>query len=140
EAALEERYRDLVENANDFIYTHGLDGRYLSFNQAGLKLTGYSQEEILTMKTEQLVAPEFRDLARRMLGQKIERGGVTTYEVEYLAKDGQSIPLEISSRLIHQDGKPAGVQGIARDIAERKRTEVELRTAKEAAEQASRTK
>jgi PAS domain S-box-containing protein len=140
EAALEERYRDLVENANDFIYTHDLDGRYLSFNQAGLKLTGYSRDEILTMKVDQLVAPEFRNLSWGMLERKIERGGVTTYEVEYLAKDGRGIQLEISSRLIYQDGKPVGVQGIARDITERKRAEVELRKAKEAAEQASRTK
>ena len=49
EAALEQRYRDLVENANDFIYTHDLSGHYTSFNQAGLRLTGYTRDEIMKL-------------------------------------------------------------------------------------------
>ena len=63
---MEERYRDLVENANDFIYTHDLEGNYTSINQAGLRLTGYTREEILTMKAAELVAPDYRALARQM--------------------------------------------------------------------------
>src|SRR5437867_12918520 len=74
EAALEERYRDLVENANDFIYTHDLEGNYTSFNQAGLRLTGYTREEILKMKSDQLLAPESRQLAWQMFRQKMAQG------------------------------------------------------------------
>ena len=140
EAAMEERHRDLIENANDFIYTHDLDGNYTSFNQAGLKLTGYTREEVLRMKSDQLVAPEHRELAWRMFRQKMDHGGVTTYELDYLARDGGRVPLEVSSRLICENGKPVGIQGIARDVTERRRVEVELRRAKEAAEQASRAK
>ena len=140
EAALEERYRDLVENANDFIYTHDLEGNYTSINQAGLRLTGYTREEILTMKAAELVAPDYRALARQMFEQKLAHGGVTTYEVEYVVRDGHRIALEINSRLVYEGSKPVGIQGIARDITGRKRAEDELRKAKAAAEQASRTK
>jgi signal transduction histidine kinase len=47
----------------------------------------------------------------------------TQYELEMLTKDGRRIPLEVNTRLIYQDGKPVGVQGIARDITERKQAE-----------------
>ena len=43
----EERYRDLVENAHDIIYSHDLDGKYISINKAGELITGYTREEAL---------------------------------------------------------------------------------------------
>ncbi len=140
EVALEERYRDLFENATDIVYTHDLEGNITSFNRAAERSTDYSRDEALKMNMDQLVAPEYHDLAHRMTEQKLSTGGTTTYELEVIAKDGRRVQLEVSTRLIHQDGKPFEVQGNARDIAERKRVEAELMKAKEEAEAASRTK
>jgi PAS domain S-box-containing protein len=50
----------------------------------------------------------------------------TTYPMEIVARNGRRIPLEISSRLIYENGKPVGVQGIARDITERKAMQKKL--------------
>jgi PAS domain-containing protein len=44
----EERYRDIVENAHDIIYSHDLNGNYTSINNAGEQITGYTREEALT--------------------------------------------------------------------------------------------
>ena len=54
----EERYRDLVENADDIIYSHDLKGNHISINKAGEQITGYSREEALTLNLAQTIAPE----------------------------------------------------------------------------------
>ncbi len=61
----EERYRDLIENANDIIYTHDLSGRLTSWNQAGERITGYRVDEIEGMNIANLVAPDCIERALR---------------------------------------------------------------------------
>lgn len=125
--ASKERYRELFENANDIVFTVDLEGNVTSVNRAGERITGYRREETPPMNFAQIVAPEYLQLARQMLERKVSGGGPTTYEVEIVASAGRRVLLEVSTRLIYQDGKPVGVQGIARDITERKRTEERFR-------------
>lgn len=122
----EERYRDLFENANDLIYTHDLAGNFTSLNRAGEKITGYSRSEAIGMNIAKVVAPEFLEAARTMTARKMEDDVPTTYELEIIAKDGHRVTLELSTRLIVSDGLPVGVQGIGRDITERRQTEISL--------------
>jgi PAS domain S-box-containing protein len=121
----EERYRELFENANDIVYTHDLAGHFTSLNRAGERITGYTRDEILTMGVAQIVAPEYRERARQMIVHKVDERDVTVYELEIVAKDGHRVTLEVSTRLIYQSDRPVGVQGIARDITERKQAEKE---------------
>ncbi|HBB86528.1 MAG TPA: hypothetical protein DC047_02805 [Blastocatellia bacterium] len=127
----EERYRDLVENAHDIIYSQDLKGNYTSMNEAGQLITGYTREEALKLNVTQTVAPEDLEQAREMLAKKLAGEHVTAYETEIIAKDGRRIAIEANTKLVMHDGVPVGIQGIARDITERKRMEKALRESEE---------
>jgi diguanylate cyclase (GGDEF)-like protein/PAS domain S-box-containing protein len=123
----EQQYRDLFENANDLIYTHDLKGFFTSLNRAGERITGYSREEALSMNIGDVVAPDFLAAAQEMTKRKLNNEASTTYEIDILAKGGRRVSLELSTRLIYRHGAPVGVQGIGRDITERKRSEKALK-------------
>jgi len=124
----EERYRQLVDNANDIVYTTDMEGRYTTLNRAGERISGYTREEVLGRSWKEIVAPEYVPLVSEMLLRKLAgQRSVTFYEVEMIAKNGRRIPLEVNSQIIYEEGQPVGVQGIARDITERRRAESLLR-------------
>jgi len=122
----EQRYRELFENANDIIYTHTLTGNFTSLNRSGERVTGFSREEALRMNIVDVLAPEYVDIARQMIAQKTDDKTPTVYQLEIVAKDQRRVRLEVSTRLIFHEGKPVGVQGIGRDLTERKRSEEAL--------------
>ena len=130
--ASEERYRDLFENANDIIYTHDLHGSFTSLNRAGERITGYTREEAMQMNIAQVVVPEQLETARNMISRKENEGVSTVYELDIYAKDGRRVTLELSSRMIYKDGRPVAVQGIGRDVTERKRSEEALKESQRA--------
>lgn len=127
----EERYRELIENANDIIYTHDLKGNFTSLNKAGELVTGYTCAEALTMNISDVLAPNSVDVARQMLVRKAEEKIATVYELEIIAKNGSRVDLEVSTRLIYLSSKPFGVQGVARDITARKAAEEAVRDSEE---------
>jgi two-component system cell cycle sensor histidine kinase/response regulator CckA len=119
----EERYRELFDNANDIMYTHGLEGNLTSLNKAGLRIGGYTIEEALKQKAANLVAPRYRALIQETTSCSISRDESAPYEAALIDKDGREVPVEISTRVMRRDGIPVGIQGTARDITERKRAE-----------------
>lgn len=127
----EESYRELFENANDLIYTHDLQGNFTSLNGAGERITGYSREEAMKMNISHVVLPEHLEYAREMIKRKTSQHDTTTYELSIVTKEGEIAELEVSTRLIYQNGVPVAVQGIGRDITERKRAEEALHKERE---------
>ncbi|MEO8217286.1 MAG: PAS domain S-box protein [Acidobacteriota bacterium] len=124
----EQRYRELVENANDIVYTYDLTGKITSINKAAERALGFTTDEFLRMTVTELVADTSVELATEMLRRKLSGEAERTfYEVELVARDGHRVPVEVSTRLIGDVAKPAGVQGIARDITDRRRSEEELK-------------
>ncbi len=125
----EARYRQLVENANDIVFTLDLQGNVTSMNKAAESITGYSQEELMKMNMSEFLTPPSTEAARLMTQRKLAGEESTNYEVEVIKKSGDLITLEISSRLARSEGKPAGIQGVARDITTRRHAEEALRQA-----------
>ena len=116
----EERYRELFENARDAIYVHDLEGNYIRINHAAERLSGFTREEIIGHNFTEFIAPDHVRWVRDTFCTKLAKKGETTYEVDVIAKDGRHVPVEVSSRAIYENGVLVGVQGMARDITERK--------------------
>jgi PAS domain S-box-containing protein len=127
EAALKNRYRDLLEDAIDMVYTRDLQGKFTSVNNTVLKILGYTRQELLRMNIADVVAPEYRESVRQAVDQGKEGEAVREAELEIITKYGARVAVEIRSRLLYEDGKAVGVQGIARNVAERQRVEQQVR-------------
>src|ERR1043165_1120371 len=116
----EERYRELFENARDAIYVHDLEGNYIRVNHAAETLSGYKRDEIVGHNFIEFVAAGDLSFGRKTFYAKLAEQGETSFEVDVIAKDGRRVPVDVRTRAIYENGVMIGVQGIARDITERK--------------------
>jgi len=126
EATLKERYEDLFENANDMVFTHDLTGTITSINKTGERVLQRSRESLLSRNLIELMAEDQRAPARHWLEQVVQGADVPTAEWDFVNAADHRVRLEISSRLIEQGGRLVEVEGIARDITERRRLEREI--------------
>lgn len=125
----ERLYRTLFDCAADSIFVHDLPGRFLDVNQAACNKLGYSKEEFLTMSPADIDSGEFKHLVPART-EELMRKGQAVFETAHVAKDGRTIPIEISSTIVDYDGKDA-VLSFARDVTERKTAEEALRDSEE---------
>ncbi|HEX5705840.1 MAG TPA: ATP-binding protein, partial [Pyrinomonadaceae bacterium] len=90
------------------------------------EITGYTREEILGgLNVSQVVVPEHLELAKRMTEQKLNDPSPTVYELDIRTRDGRRLTLEVSTRVARHAGHPVAIEGVARDVTERKRAEAE---------------
>lgn len=124
----EARYRALFDRTLYCVYIHDFDGRFLDFNDAALKLLGYAREEIPFLNLSSILDKEQLLKALKII-ETIKRTGSQKGATEYRfrRKDGNYVWVETEASIIYRDGKPYAIQGIARDITERKGMEEELR-------------
>ena len=113
--------------------------RHLDVNEAAVRHSGYTREEMLGRTKPELgfwVAPDQRD---GMLHQLIARGQVRDFEVTFRTKAGETRQLLTNSEVITYEGEPA-VLSVSVDITERKQLEAEREARREEAESLTRTK
>jgi PAS domain S-box-containing protein len=126
----EERYRSLFETATDGIFTMDLHTRFTSGNRKAEEMCGYSRDEIIgkyaTVILPEEEIPRMADAMKKVLGGKTD-----TYETRIITKNGELLPVEVTSSPIEIDGKIIGTMGMARDITERKKAEQTLRESEE---------
>ena len=128
----EERYKALFDRSLSYIYVHDFNGRFLDANKAALKALGYKREDIPSLNFASLLSEDQFPLALKSLEEIIHTGRQKKpAEYRLIRKDGRYIWVETEGSVIYKEGKPSAIQGIARDITERKRAEEALRESKE---------
>lgn len=141
----EETYRRLVESAGDVLWVFDLDLGYTYISPSVKRLRGYTVEEAMGLRLEEVLTPESMNKARSLFererrlalsGHRYGPDWSLTDEFEMVRKDGSTFPAEVTISLIYDDsGRIRGITGITRDISERKRHEEELRRQKELLEE-----
>ncbi|HBG07583.1 MAG TPA: histidine kinase [Geobacter sp.] len=129
EAALkqsEERYYDLLENANDLIQSVDQYGSFLYVNRAWKETMGYSDQEIARLKVFDVISPACRNHCSLLFQEIMSGRTVPRVDVQFTAKSGKIVELEGSINCSSVDGRPLVTRGIFRDITERKEIEREL--------------
>ena len=121
--ASEKRYALLFNNSNDTIVLHDLDGDVLDVNEPALEWLGYTRDEFLALNLGDLFAPESTAETDAAF-ERLQRDGSVHAELRFKRKNGSVVTAEVSSSLFEMEGKTV-VQGMARDISERKRAERE---------------
>ena len=127
ERQLQERFLELYDNSSDIVYRHDLDGRITEINRAAEQMFRCSREQAIGRNIFDLLSSDDREMALARMREKQGGRQRTFYEVTVRTADGRDLSFEVNSRVYLMDGKPAGVEGIARDITARKHDERALR-------------
>src|SRR5947199_231126 len=117
----EEKYRDLIEISPDAIYVVDADGVCVLGNRAGAELAGIPENELVGTPVTDTYLPEERNVFRERLEQ-LKTGGTLRFERNFVRKNGDIVPVEVSVTAI----RGGYFQAILRDISERKRSEALL--------------
>jgi two-component system cell cycle sensor histidine kinase/response regulator CckA len=126
-ARSEERYRRMVEIANEGIWTLDADLRATFVNAKLAERLGYAPEEMARLPVTAFMFPD--DYADHALQIRARRDGLRgTYERRLLCRDGSTRWMVVAETPIFEaDGRFAGLLAMLTDITERKRAEVDLR-------------
>ncbi|HFQ92454.1 MAG TPA: PAS domain-containing sensor histidine kinase, partial [Anaerolineae bacterium] len=121
-------YQQLVETANDIIFTTDINGRLTYVNPAAVHITGFSESDLIGKRFLELISPDYRDEALAFFTRQAEEKIQATYfEYPIILKNEESIWLAQNTQLVFAgDGAPIAFQAVARDITSRKQVEQQL--------------
>jgi PAS domain S-box-containing protein len=123
----EKRYRDLVDNMRDLVYIIDEKRNIQFVNQAVADRSGFAVDELQGKSIVNFFTKESLHYLEELYKQRTTGEEVGVYELDYYDHDGNVRTIEAKERPIIRDGKIVEVQGIARDITERKNVERALR-------------
>ncbi len=122
----EERYRQIVETAQEGIWVIDLEGKVSYANQRIAQMLEYPQAEVVGRPVADFMAPEHHALSRQNLARR-RQGIHEQYEFTFLRRTGSPLHALVSTNpLYDQAGRYAGALGMLTDITERKRAQEEL--------------
>ncbi len=125
----EERYRFLVENSPDVVFTTDADGMYTYYSESVEQLTGFPPAELIGRHFSSIIDldtfPEAVDAWARFTADPTQ---LQVHRFALRDREGRRFPVEVSAiGMTDAEGRFAGIHGAARDIRERERLEGELR-------------
>jgi PAS domain S-box-containing protein len=121
----EQRYRALLEKASDPILISDMEGNLLEVNQKALDLLGYDLTDIGQLNMRDLHEPENRQVYIQAFQKIVREGTGQLLDGEVRRKDGSIVPVDITGGVVTWGDRQV-IQGIFRDITERKQAEQKL--------------
>ncbi len=116
----EERYRTLIEQASDGIFLADPQRNFVDVNPSGCNMLGYTREEMLKLNMKDLTDARDKSISPLRFDE-LYSGQVILLEKKLITKSGALLPVEISGKVLDN----GNMQGIVRDITERKQHERE---------------
>jgi PAS domain S-box-containing protein len=124
----ERRYRHLVENSNDIIFTTDLSGILTYVNPATERISGYAVSQLYGKDFFKLVRADYHERLKCLYRRQLDEKGATTYyEFPIVTSDGQERWIGQQMQLIYEKTEAVGFQATARDITDRLKAEEEHR-------------
>jgi PAS domain S-box-containing protein len=124
----EEKYRTLVASVQEGVFIATLNGRFLDFNDAMMRITGHeNRDELLSVDfAQQLYAnPAEYERLKKLLH---DHGSVNDFEFDIRRKDGEIRTVSESSTAVRDSaGNVIAYQGFLLDVSERRRAEHQIR-------------
>ena len=125
------RYRQLADNINDGLYILDTDGRFTFVNKVIERRSGIPFDKFITLHYLDVVSPKDHKRVKENF-EKVMRGEeVLPYELEYITSDGSPLCVEVNTQPIYENDQLVGLQGISRDLTERKHADAALKDAQE---------
>ncbi|MDQ3870171.1 MAG: GAF domain-containing protein [Chloroflexota bacterium] len=124
----EERYRYLLENSPDLVWSTDEAGRLTFLSETCERLTGWKPQELLGQHFGILIhASSAEDAARTWNDAVADPSRQAQFRINLRHRDGHAVPTEVHAVAIEVDGRFAGAHGALRDMSERDRLERDLR-------------
>ncbi len=120
----------LLSQVFEGVFVQDLNGNILEINPPGLDILGYSKEEISSINIKEIIQDEAINQSEDFMeeiGEEKDFSKTETRELQVKRKDGTRIWIEFKASMIKRDGQTL-IQGIFRDITERKRSERALKS------------
>ncbi len=120
-----EKYQSIFNSFVDLYYRTDLYGNIIELSPSVFQISGYKPEELIGKSVLNVYADS--ESRNRMILLLIENGSVNDYENVLIHKNGNHVPVSITSHLIPDSGaNPGYIEGTIRDISERKEAEEKL--------------
>ncbi len=123
----ETKCRGLLDNSPDIIYRTDTEGRIVFISRSVFKLSGYREEETLGIKLAHLFQVDEVTI-KNFLALLTDKGEVNDFEALLKRKDGSPWWAATNAHFYKDlNGKHLGVEGVVRDVTNRKHSEEKLK-------------
>lgn len=130
EAAMHEyknRYQALFDRSLDCVFIHDFKGNFIDANEAAIHMLGYDRKYLPKLAIKDILSEDQFPLAAEVLKDLQAFGfhkNLAGFKLKH--KSGRIVEVETKSAVIHKDGKPFAIQGIARDVTEKRKMEAQF--------------
>ncbi|MFA4916486.1 MAG: PAS domain S-box protein [Syntrophales bacterium] len=122
-----ERYRMILQNSSDLIYTLDMEGKFTSFNRKAERITGFTEKDIMGKQAPIMGSQETRRKIEAVIKKLLRSEEGEQVEINIPNFRGKSFIGELSISPIWEGGKMIGTMEIIRDITEKRTADEEIK-------------